>query len=146
MKLKNLNIRLVELADIDTLVKFDPGNSSWNKNSLKNELNTKFSTIYVAESNQEIVAYSVIWNVVDEIQLNKIAVDKKHRKKGIAKELINYIIKISKNNNYKKILLEVNENNLPAVKLYESLNFKITGKRKKYYNNEDALLMEKIIQ
>ena len=38
--------------------------------------------------------------------------------------------------------LEVNENNIPAIKLYEKFNFQKVGLRKKYYNNIDnAILM-----
>lgn len=40
------------------------------------------------------------------------------------------------------ITLEVNENNLPAIHLYEKFNFKRLGLRKKYYNNTDnAVIM-----
>ena len=144
-KMKNLNIRTAEKSDIDTLINLVPNNSSWNKNSFEQELKIKFSTIYLAELNNEIVACSVIWNLVDEIQLNQIVVNEKYRRKRIATELINYIIKLYKRN-YKKILLEVNENNLPAIKLYESLYFKTTGRRKKYYKDDDAILMERSIE
>ena len=43
----------------------------------------------------------------------------------------------------KLIHLEVNENNLSAIKLYEKYNFKQDGLRKNYYNNgtENAILM-----
>ena len=40
------------------------------------------------------------------------------------------------------LTLEVNENNEPAIKMYQNLGFKVSHKRKNYYqNNEDALLM-----
>ena len=41
-----------------------------------------------------------------------------------------------------RILLEVAENNLPARKLYESCGFKEIHRRKNYYADSDALIME----
>ena len=56
--------------------------------------------------------------------------------------LLEYIINFSKNQKAKSITLEVNEKNIPAIKLYEKYNFKTVGTRKKYYNNTyDAILM-----
>ena len=51
---------------------------------------------------------------------------------------------MSKNLNLVSITLEVNENNLDAIKLYEKFGFEKLGIRKKYYNNTDnALIMTK---
>ena len=45
--------------------------------------------------------------------------------------------------NMKSIRLDVYENNMPAIKLYEKYGFQSLGTRKGYYqdNNEDALIM-----
>ena len=41
-----------------------------------------------------------------------------------------------------KINLEVNENNLPAIKLYKTYGFQTVGKRNKYYKDGgNAILM-----
>ena len=62
---------------------------------------------------------------------------------GIASQLLTEVIRYCKNLNLKSIYLEVNENNFPAIHLYEKYGFKRIGLRKKYYNNTDnAILME----
>ena len=44
----------------------------------------------------------------------------------------------------KTITLEVNENNLSAIRLYDKFSFDKLGIRKKYYNGEsDAIIMSK---
>ena len=49
---------------------------------------------------------------------------------------------MAKNLNITSITLEVNENNLPAQKLYEKYKFKNLGIRKNYYKNgENAIIM-----
>ena len=50
-------------------------------------------------------------------------------------------------NNYcyqdnKTITLEVSCANIPAYSLYKKLNFKVVGKRSKYYGDEDAYIMK----
>ena len=45
-----------------------------------------------------------------------------------------------------KFLLEVNENNIKALKLYKKIGFEQISVRKNYYgNNENAIIMMKII-
>ncbi len=41
------------------------------------------------------------------------------------------------------VILEVRESNRPAVRLYESIGFRLEGRRNKYYRDptEDALLL-----
>ncbi len=71
-----------------------------------------------------------------------IVVKKDKRNLGIGSKLLEEIIKKAIEINSKTITLEVNENNLPAIKLYEKYGFKQIGLRKKYYNNIDnAIIM-----
>ena len=46
-----------------------------------------------------------------------------------------------------RILLEVRPSNYVALALYESIDYKETGRRKAYYsdNGEDAILMTKLL-
>ena len=63
----------------------------------------------------------------------------KKRNKKIASLLVDYFL--SQNN--KRIILEVRESNLPAIKLYKKFNFVIINIREKYYGNENAIIMER---
>ena len=70
-----------------------------------------------------------------------IAIHKNYRQQGFASSLLSEVINYCKNNGINKINLEVNENNIPAINLYKKLNFRIDGIRKKYYGNNDAIIM-----
>ena len=75
-----------------------------------------------------------------------IVVKKSHRRKGIGQKLLENLIELSKQTGLNYIDLEVNSKNEPAIKLYEKLDFKQIGTRKKYYNNiDDAIIMRKSI-
>lgn len=48
-----------------------------------------------------------------------------HRRKGLGENLLNYAISLIKKKGHKKVYLEVDKDNYPALKLYKKLNFKI---------------------
>ena len=78
----------------------------------------------------------------DEADIVDIIVQKEYRNQGIGSSLINYSIK---ENKLKKLNLEVKESNINAIRFYESLNFKKIRTIKKYYGNENAYFMIKMI-
>ena len=45
---------------------------------------------------------------------------------------------------FEKIMLEVRCDNSSAIKLYKKFNFKIINIREKYYDGQDAYVMEMI--
>ena len=61
---------------------------------------------------------------------------------GIGSKLLEELIKKAKDTST-LITLEVNEENKPAIHLYEKYGFKLLGKRKNYYKDNDALIMTK---
>lgn len=116
----------------------------WNYNIFKSELENENSKYVVAKNNDEIVGFAGIWISIDEAHVTNIVTKKYLRKNGIGSTLLEELINLSKNLNLVSITLEVNENNLDAIKLYEKFGFEKLGIRKKYYNNTDnALIMTK---
>jgi ribosomal protein S18 acetylase RimI-like enzyme len=82
-----------------------------------------------------------------EIEIYFIGVARSYRGKGLGKKLLKSIISFSKNYGAKVIILEVGAKNVPAKKIYLSLDFKECGIRKDYYKNrsgfrQDALIMK----
>ena len=73
-----------------------------------------------------------------------IVVKKDFRHNGIGSILLDHLISYAKSLDLNSITLEVNENNLYALKLYDKFNFDHIGIRKKYYNGKnDAIIMSK---
>ena len=62
---------------------------------------------------------------------------------GIGTSLLNHVIGLLMENNPQLVNLEVNANNIVARSFYERFGFYETGIRKKYYDEDDALLMIK---
>ena len=135
MNLQDLeNIKDCLLTDFDNF---------WSYNILKQELENGKSKYFVAKQENEIVGFAGILLIIDQVNIMNIVVKKDKRNFGIGSLLLEEIIRYSKIHNATSITLEVNEKNIPAIKLYEKYGFKQVGLRKKYYNNEDnAILMD----
>ena len=69
----------------------------------------------------------------DELEIISILIDKKFRKLGIGKSLMNRLLNIALKKKIQNIFLEVSEENLTAINLYKKFNFIRVGKRKNYY-------------
>lgn len=117
----------------------------WNYNILSNELNSSNSIYLVAKINDEIIGFAGITLILDEAEINNIVIKKDFRKNGYSKILLQNLIDLSKKQNIKKINLEVNIENIIAINLYHSFNFKDVGLRKGYYEGKDAILMSLFI-
>lgn len=113
----------------------------WNCDILKSELESKDTIYLVAKENNNIVGFAGIWLAPFEIDIMNIAVRKDMRNKKIASMLMEKLLEISRNSGKEEITLEVNENNIPAIKLYEKFMFEKVGIRKKYYKDGDAIIM-----
>jgi len=115
----------------------------WNSETLKNELENNNSYYIVAKINNNIVGFTGIKTVLDEADIMNVVTKKNIRNSGIGSALFSAIIDYAKSNNVKKITLEVNENNLSAIHLYEKFGFVKIAERKKYYNGTDtAIIMQ----
>ena len=135
MNLQDLeNIKDCLLTDFDNF---------WSYNILKQELENGKSKYFVAKQENEIVGFAGIMLIIDQVNIMNIVVKKDKRNFGIGSLLLEEIIRYSKIHNATSITLEVNEKNIPAIKLYKKYGFKQVGLRRKYYNNEDnAILMD----
>ena len=80
---------------------------------------------------------------LDEADICMVYVKKSERKKGLGKDLLDRLINALKLKGVSKAFLEVRKSNLPAISLYSSSGFILSGERKKYYGDEDALIMKK---
>lgn len=94
-----------------------------------------------------VAGYITASRILDEAELERVAVYPAYRGKGIGKTLINKLVNILKKNNVIKLMLEVRTKNTNAITLYKQCGFVTDTIRKNYYINpsDDALLMSLVI-
>ena len=112
--------------------------------NLSNLLNSKYDYVYGYYEENKLIAFIHINKLYEVIDIINIVVSRNHRHKNIATELINYIIKEFPDSN--KLMLEVNENNIPAINLYNKNGFINIHERTNYYGKDTAIIMERVIK
>lgn len=139
-KMQIHTMRLCDLEEIKDILQTD-FDDFWNFEIFKQELVNTNSSYLLLRYENEIVCFGGIKIILDEANVMDIVTKKNKRNHGFAKFLLNELINISKEENCNSITLEVNENNLAAIHLYEIFDFKEVGRRKKYYKNGDAAIL-----
>ena len=106
-------------------------------------LDFSLNSYYLLVDNEDKVkGYISLYQVLDEVNILYIYVDKELRGNGYGKALFNEALKGITIKNY-KVFLEVRVSNTIAINLYTKLGFKEYAIRKAYYSDgEDAILME----
>lgn len=108
------------------------------------ELKNPLAYYVVAVDGEIPVGYCGIWNVCGEAEIIDVGVLSEYRKRGVGKGLLEAVFQYMKEKEIGVLNLEVREDNIPAISLYEKLGFEKVGTRKKYYDNKvDAILMQK---
>jgi len=85
----------------------------------------------------------VSWMILDELHIATFATHGEHRRRGIGRLLLKSALDEARVDGARRAFLEVRESNSAAQAMYEGFGFKITGRRPRYYrdNDEDAILM-----
>ena len=103
--------------------------------------------VFFISQNSPLDGYLIARKTLDEYEVLTLATDINKRRRGIGTLLLTKLINLAKKDKVLRIILEVSENNIAAVSMYEKLGFKKISKRKNYYNNSegfsDAHIMEK---
>ncbi len=137
---EEIKIRKALEIDLEKIHKIE--NQSFKKPWSKNLLlySIKAGEMFVAEIDGEVRGYICFSRVLDEVHIENIAVEPEWRGKGIGFQLLKFVIESNKNCDF---FLEVRPSNQPAINLYRKLGFIMIGRRKKYYGDEDAIIMIK---
>lgn len=114
-------------------------NTFIDKETVKKDLETNPFAKYILLKEEEVIAYICYSYIYDRCEINQIEVLKEKRNLGYGTKILKYLTEKVE----MPITLEVNKENIPAIKLYRKLGFKDVAIRKGYYNGVDGILMER---
>lgn len=118
----------------------------WSREGFEKELSTPWARFLVLtddETDSKVFGYINYWLQVEGVSLLNIAIAPEWRGLGLSRRLMALLINEAVREEIPRIVLEVRESNLPAIRLYESCGFKTTHERRDFYSNgESALVME----
>ncbi|MDR0879114.1 MAG: ribosomal protein S18-alanine N-acetyltransferase [Clostridioides sp.] len=117
----------------------------WSRESFVKELTNSMANFVVALVAGKVVGYIGTWTILEECNINNVAVHPDFRGLKIGDRLMSELICRCQSDELTAITLEVRKSNSIAQNLYRKYGFKISGIRKEYYSNnrEDAIIMWK---
>ena len=145
--IKNASIRhLDRLYEIE-IECFD--REAFTKQQIARLLTDYNSVSLVAKANGEITGF-IIGTIYPERNsltghILTINISSTHRRKGIAQKLLQETEKILKEKGVKTCSLEVKENNIAALRLYQKFGYKKVAKLKNYYGNVHGIYLKKAL-
>lgn len=121
------------------------GKAAWSQRSVASELTNRLALWLVAVEDGRVAGYVGSQTVCYETDMMNVAVTADFRRRGLGEQLVLSLVEELKAIGSHSLTLEVRASNVPAIRLYEKLDFVQTGLRKNYYRDpkEDALIMRK---
>lgn len=146
----NLVMEKMKEEHLDQVMEIEKKSFSdpWNKSFFSQDIDNQSALPLVAKADDKIIGYVCLWKILDEIQISNIAVCPERRRRGIGEEMMQRILKMTKEQDYRRISLDVRISNKAAINLYQKFGFREAGRRKNYYRHpqEDALILEKVLK
>ena len=141
-------VRSITCDDIDNIIEIEKlcFADIWSKKNIEDSLSNPRDILLCVEYGGNFAGYIFADFVLDEVNINRIAINPRLRKIGLASCLLRYLEqKVS--DFAVQIMLEVRKSNLQAQNLYLKNGYNKVGERKRFYTNpvEDAVLMKKFL-
>jgi len=140
-----MRLRLVSMADLPPMAAMEAicSPSPWGFGMLKEALVLEGTWGLGIEEGGLLLGFGLFYKVLDEWQVMTLCVLPQHRRRGIARSLLEEAKEAAKQEGARKLSLEVRESNVAARRLYVQTGFFQVGARKAYYRDgEDAVLMD----
>lgn len=145
-----IKIRLFSQDDLQAVLKIHKackGVGFWRARDYEQLAADPRGTILLAEPDDqmlpEVLGFLAFYRLDGEAELWNLGIAPEHRRRGIARALLQEACHRLTGAGVHRFFLEVRESNMPAVELYRSFGFLPQTRRKDYYQHpkEDALVL-----
>ncbi len=138
-------IRKIEEQDIEAVAALERAAFSgpWSAKELAITAGQKHAYILVAMQDDKFAGYCIVYHVLDEAEIARIAVEPSFRRQGVGRHLLDAVMEECRAQDISRLLLDVRESNHGARTFYSRNGFREDGMRKNFYDlpKEDAVLM-----
>jgi ribosomal-protein-alanine N-acetyltransferase len=139
-------LRRMEISDLPEVLEIEKNcfSNPWSINAF---LEVIISDYYysIVMSKTKITGYGVACFENSKIHILNLAVKQEKRRNKIGTRILNHILKYGFSHKKRRAILEVRSRNSAAISFYRKHNFKKTGIKKNYYQDDDAIIMERKI-
>ncbi|HEV7242405.1 MAG TPA: ribosomal protein S18-alanine N-acetyltransferase [Thermoanaerobaculia bacterium] len=139
----SLSIAAAKRADVDAIHRIEEASfpAPWRREFFLSELTAEGRFNLVAKRGGVVVGYLFAMWILDEMHVNKIAVEATARRRGVADALMARCFEFARENAIETISLEVRKSNLGAQEFYRHLDFESTYIRPRYYPDGEAAVV-----
>ena len=120
----------------------------WGEGEFERMLLERNTLVHRLRMGRKIIGFSVSRMAADEAEILSIAVAETHRGRGLSNTLLLTHLGHLAGRGIRTVFLEVEENNQPALRLYQRAGFSVVGRRERYYQQSggdplNAVLMRR---
>jgi ribosomal protein S18 acetylase RimI-like enzyme len=117
---------------------------AWTPERVLGHIRRSESVVLIAKSGQQLIGFAIMQFAEDSAHLNLLAVTKASRRRGIARQMLNWLHESAVVAGTFRIRLELRSGNEPARRFYVSMGYEECGYVTGYYSAvEDAVRMTK---
>lgn len=107
----------------------------WSDGDLESMLIDRAVLAHRAMLGRSLVGFILSRVVVDEAEILSVAVSNNRRSKGLARKLLDLHLRRLAGLGARAVFLEVDQDNVPALRLYKRASFREVGRRDAYYRD-----------
>jgi ribosomal-protein-alanine N-acetyltransferase len=138
-----LSVEAAKRADVDAIHRIEEASfpAPWRREFFLSELTAEGRFNLVAKRGGVVIGYLFAMWILDEMHVNKIAVEASARRVGIADALMARCFEFARAKGIETISLEVRKSNVGAQEFYRHLEFESKYVRKHYYPDGEAAVV-----
>lgn len=139
----DLNLRKMRESDLDVVTELEAQAYSqpWNAHVFVEELSQPSRVYVVVEDEDTVLGYAGLMVVGSEAHVTTVVVHPDRRADRLGTRLMLALAAQAIEHGAKSMTLEVRASNEPAQRLYRRFGMAPVGVRKRYYQDEDAMIM-----
>src|SRR5258708_8681334 len=105
----------------------------WGEGEFESMLTERNTLVHRLRLGRKIIGFAVSRMAADEAEILSIAVDARHRGRGLSRNLLLTHLGHLAGCGVRTVFLEVEENNRAARRLYDRAGFSVAGRPERYY-------------
>lgn len=117
----------------------------WGDGEFEQMLREQNTLIHRLRQGRTIIGFAASRIAADEAEILSIAVSPAQRGRGLSRDLFLTHLGHLAGRGVRTVFLEVEENNMPARRLYDRTGFAVVGKRDRYYKDADGAELNALI-
>jgi ribosomal-protein-alanine N-acetyltransferase len=105
----------------------------WGEGEFEDMLSQRNTLVHRLRLRSKFIGFAVSRIAADEAEILSIAIAPGYRGRGLSRQLLLTHLGHLAGRGVRTVFLEVEENNLPARRLYDRAGFAVAGRRERYY-------------